>query len=286
MTVCNSSIAILMATFNGERYISEQLDSIISQTYSDWTLFVNDDGSTDSTIAIVEKYAARDPRIKLLHLQEHGDACKNFLSLLHEVDAPYFMFCDQDDIWHRDKIEISLAAMRMQEKLLEPGNNGAADKTKPTIIHTDLCMVDACGKCIATSFWKYSRIVPEAITEYRNYAGTCVATGCTMLFNKQAKECVRFEPKHARMHDAWVTLCVAKANGIVHALHEQTIDYRQHSDNAIGAPDTDRRSLAYKICNLRKIVSENYRQYMMLEELGYPGILTYIKEKIRYHRLS
>ena len=271
MIKCNSLIAILMATFNGEKYIREQLDSLISQSCADWTLFVNDDGSSDSTLKILSEYSRLDNRIVVLDLSKKGDACSNFLSLLAEVDAQYYMFCDQDDIWHDDKIEVSLSAMR---------------NDKPMIVHTDLRMVDAQGHCIAESFWKNSRIFPHAITEFRHYASTCVATGCTMLFNRSAKDCVVFNPRHARMHDAWVTLCVAKQGGIVLALSRPTIDYRQHDSNSIGAPDQKRFTFRYKLLNIKRIIDENIKQYRMLCELGYPGgILTYIKEKIAYHKL-
>ena len=271
MIKCNSLIAILMATFNGEKYIREQLDSLIAQSCADWTLFVNDDGSSDSTLEILSEYSRLDNRIVVLDLPKKGDACSNFLSLLAEVDAQYYMFCDQDDIWHDDKIEVSLSAMC---------------NDKPMIVHTDLRMVDAQGHCIAESFWKYSRIFPHAITEFRHYASTCVATGCTMLFNRSAKDCVVFNPRHARMHDAWVTLCVAKQGGIVLALSRPTIDYRQHDSNSIGAPDQKRFTFKYKLLNIKRIIDENIKQYRMLCELGYPGgILTYIMEKITSHKL-
>ncbi len=272
MIKCNSLIAILMATYNGEKYIREQLDSLIAQTCCDWTLFVNDDGSSDRTLQILYEYSRLDSRIIILDLPKRGDACQNFLTLLSEVDAQYYMFCDQDDIWHKDKIEVSFNAMRSD---------------KPMIVHTDLRMVDAKGRCIEESFWKYSRIFPQAITEFRHYASSCVATGCTMIFNQSAKDCVIFNPRHARMHDAWVTLCVAKKGGFVLALNHPTIDYRQHDSNSIGAPDQRRFTFRFKIRNIKRIFDENIKQYLMLSELGYPGgILTYIKEKIAYHRLS
>lgn len=271
MIKCNSLIAILMATYNGEKYIREQLDSLIAQTCADWTLFINDDGSSDRTMQIIKEYSKIDQRIVILNLPKQGGACKNFLTLLAEVDAQYYMFCDQDDIWHKDKIEVSLKAI---------------SSDKPMIVHTDLRMVDARGKCIADSFWQYSHIHPEAITEFRHYASTCATTGCTMIFNRSAKDCVIFNPRHARMHDAWVTLCVAKRHGTIQAIARPTIDYRQHDSNAVGAPDTSRFTLRYKILNIKRIIGENIKQYMMLRELSYPGIMTYIKEKIAYHRLS
>lgn len=209
--------------------------------------------------------------ISCILTNKQGDACKNFLSLLTEVDAPYYMFCDQDDIWHKDKIELSMSAIC---------------EDQPTIVHTDLRMVDQSGNMLNKSFWKHSHILPHAITEFRHYASTTVVTGCTMLFNKAAKECVRFNPKHARMHDAWVTLCVVINKGNIIAIDQQTIDYRQHGHNTLGVPDSSRFSLRYKISHLQQIINENCQQYLMLRELGYPGIFTYYIEKLRYHKLS
>ena len=109
MIYSKSEIAILMATYNGEKYLGEQIDSILAQTYHDWHLYIHDDGSKDGTLSIIQEYVLNHPdKITLLDYPSQGGACKNFLSLLERVEAPYYMFCDQDDVWLLNTISPSL----------------------------------------------------------------------------------------------------------------------------------------------------------------------------------
>ena len=114
----NRPIAILMATYNGEKYLREQIDSLLAQTCCDWTLYIQDDGSKDATLDIIKSYD--DERIVLVDvgLTRQG-ACMNFMSLLNMVESEYYMFCDQDDVWFEDKVELSY--MRMKEEELKYG---------------------------------------------------------------------------------------------------------------------------------------------------------------------
>ena len=132
--VNNRPIAILMATYNGEKYLREQIDSLLSQSYCDWTLYIQDDGSKDATLDIIKSYD--DERIVLVDvgLTRQG-AGMNFMSLLNMVESEYYMFCDQDDVWFGDKIEKEL--VRMKEIEREQGT-----KT-PIIMHTDRTHTDA-----------------------------------------------------------------------------------------------------------------------------------------------
>ena len=102
----DSKIEILMATYNGEKYIREQIDSIISQTYSNWTLLIRDDVSKDDTVKIIKEYEKKDKRIKLLE-DNKGNLgfVKNFEELLKNSSEDFIMFSDQDDYWLEDKIE-------------------------------------------------------------------------------------------------------------------------------------------------------------------------------------
>ena len=129
-----NDIAILMATYNGEKYLREQIDSLLNQTCQDWHLYVHDDGSKDGTVNIVKSYAERYPdKVTLLDYPPQGGACRNFLSLLEKAEARYYMFCDQDDVWLPEKIALSLEEMKRQEAL---------HLQKPVVIHTDLHIVD------------------------------------------------------------------------------------------------------------------------------------------------
>ena len=105
-------IDILLATYNGAAYIREQIDSILQQTVADWHLLVHDDGSTDGTVDIVREYVQTDKRIRLVEDGErHLGVAKNFLHLLKYSTAEYAMFCDQDDIWIDNKVEVMLGVI-------------------------------------------------------------------------------------------------------------------------------------------------------------------------------
>ncbi|MBQ7192792.1 MAG: glycosyltransferase, partial [Synergistaceae bacterium] len=124
-----STIDILMATYNGQKFIAEQLDSIFSQTFQDFRLIVRDDGSTDNTCAILEEYSAKYPgRIKIIHDEAVcKSATKNFFEILKHAEADYVMFSDQDDVWLKYKVQITLDYMKETERK-NPG--------KPVLIFT------------------------------------------------------------------------------------------------------------------------------------------------------
>ena len=105
----NKKIDILMATYNGEKYLSEQIESIISQTYTEWNLLVRDDGSSDNTCVILTEYEKKDSRIKVIKDNKGNlGIVKNFEELLYNSNSEFIMFTDQDDVWKKDKIEIMM----------------------------------------------------------------------------------------------------------------------------------------------------------------------------------
>ena len=122
-------VAILMATYNGSKYLPHQIDSILKQHYTNWTLYVQDDLSTDNTPEILAAYAKRDARIKVVDNQEKLGAKRNFMTLMEKVEADYYMFSDQDDEWLPEKILVTMKKMMEEE-------NEAPEK--PVIVHTDL----------------------------------------------------------------------------------------------------------------------------------------------------
>ena len=100
-------VAILLATYNGEKYLRAQLDSLYAQSYRDWKLYVNDDGSTDGTLTILQEYAQRYGNIDL-QVNEHSlRSLRNFMDLLRRAEADYYIFSDQDDVWMPEKVEKS-----------------------------------------------------------------------------------------------------------------------------------------------------------------------------------
>lgn len=275
----STDIAILMATYNGECYLSEQIDSLLAQTSQNWHLYVHDDGSKDRTVSIVKKYIGEHPeKITLLEYPPQGGPCRNFLSMLERVEASYYMFCDQDDVWLPEKVSQSLDAMTDEESV---------NPHKGVVVFTDLSVVDEHLDVIFVSMWEYSGLYPQYIRTFSDAGGhTVLATGCTMLFNQQAKEsCLRFESSKAVMHDIWLCLCTLGLGGILHGINKPLVLYRQHGNNFFGSGKTKASSvnLIYRLLNLKKILRSNQRYYFMLSELGYGSVLKYIVNKMKYN---
>lgn len=221
-------LAILLATYQGERYLRAQLDSLTAQTRADWKAFVHDDGSRDGTMDILREYAQRDPeRFCLIDAPSTGGAKSNFLFLTAQVQAPYYLYCDQDDVWLPDKIERTMDRMRELES--------RQGKDRPCLVHTELKVVDASLRPISSRLSEYQGIEPERLTLGRLLVQN-VVTGCTMMVNRPLRDAMIrcADPGAIRMHDWWAALIAMRFGGIGF-LPEPTILYRQHGGNSVGA---------------------------------------------------
>jgi len=270
--ITTNNIAILLATYNGERYLKEQLNSLLQQTLTNWDLYIHDDGSEDSTIDIVKEFAKQDDRIHLLEYPSTGGACNNFMSLLQQVEAPYYMFCDQDDVWMSNKIEMEF--QRMQE--LEKTHNNV-----PIVVITDLQIVDAKLSPICPSFNQYENIHPERIHSWYHFAKGNIATGCTMLFNRQAKLNTLPVSKYTLMHDSWITLCTAARDGIISYIDQPSILYRQHGSNTVGAQDAGRFTLIYRLNHFREMIKANLVNFHQMNSIRPISLCQYAYQKLR-----
>jgi glycosyltransferase involved in cell wall biosynthesis len=218
-------IDILLATFNSERFLGEQLDSILKQDDRDWRLLIRDGGSTDSTLQILEEYQQKNPeKIKLLP-GGRASTMENFAELLKASSAELLMFCDHDDYWLSTKISHSRAAFEQREANLPPNT--------PLLLFTDLQIADENLSSDDESFFRHENIDPKRLA-LRELLLQNTAPGCTMLFNRALCDLALPIPAEAFMHDHWLML-TASALGQIEFLPEKTLLYRQHRDNVFGA---------------------------------------------------
>ena len=242
-------IAILMATYNGERFVSEQIESLLKQTYQDWELFIHDDGSEDNTVNIITQLAKEYPtKIHVVEGKETGGAKYNFFYLMHQVDAPYIMFCDQDDIWLETKIEKTYLKMRETES--------GCGIERPILVFTDLEVVDSKLRVLAERMSKSQKLNPRKI-RFKDCLIQNVITGCTTMLNRACleKSLAEVDFKNIIMHDWWCAL-VAAYYGKIAFVDEPLILYRQHGNNSVGAkPLSDPRYVLKRMTKQKDIKS-------------------------------
>ena len=245
-----NTVHILLATYNGEAYIRSMIHSLLNQDYSDFHIILSDDHSSDNTLRILEEYATNYPN-QITHYrsgQRFGCAQKHFMHLLNTFhDAPYIMFCDQDDIWHADKISKTLAEMHKIE----------TDQATPCMVHTDLRVVDTDLNELAPSFCHHSAINGKRLS-FHHLLVQNVVTGCTMMINRALAKlvCLQYDDNAMLMHDWWIAI-LASARGKTAFLDCATIDYRQHGNNSVGAKNI--HSLSY-LC--KRLTSKSMRQVL------------------------
>lgn len=216
-------IAILLSTYNGEKYITEQLQSLLNQTLQAFTIYIRDDGSLDDTLKICQKFRQLNPS-KIVITEDDKDnigAKQSFDALLCSVESTYYMFCDQDDVWLSHKVSDSLEFFKSK----------LSSDNKPMLIYTDAMIVDSKLAVMHFSLIKYQGKNPNLT--FKNSIFNGVALGCTMFFNHALKEVACPISEQAVMHDSWITK-VAITVGEVHYLDVPTIKYRQHDNNIYG----------------------------------------------------
>ena len=268
------TIAVLLATYNGERFLREQIETLYAQTIKDWTIYVHDDGSTDGTKAILDEYVEKKDNFVVLDYPSQKGASNNFFSLLKRVNASYFFFADQDDVWMSNKMEKCLVRMLQIEK---------STISKPVLVCCDACVTDEKLKVVSPSLWERSGAYPEFLTNFNESAATPFVTGCTMLLNKAAKESVLWNvTEKATMHDAFITLCVFKACGIVEPIRESLMYYRQHGENTLGAYSKENSRLIYKLKHMKYVLKKDIALLRMLNALGYGSFFKFMKYKFVY----
>ncbi|MGT2964614.1 glycosyltransferase family 2 protein [Streptococcus acidominimus] len=222
-------VHILLSTYNGERFLKEQLDSICHQTFGDWTLLIRDDGSSDGTRQIIGEYCQKDSRIHLINPDETTNlgVIRSFHALLQYGAADYYFFSDQDDIWLEQKLELQLAAAKNYPK------------DKPLLVYTDLTVVGQDLTVMSPSMIKSqsghanTQLVQE-LTENTVTGGVAMINHCLATYWTGQEE------HDLLMHD-WYLALIASALGNLVYIDEPTELYRQHEANVLGARTLKKR---------------------------------------------
>lgn len=224
----DAQVDILLATYNGEDNVAEQIESICNQSFSKWLLHVSDDCSADRTLEIVQSYASYDCRIMIESRGiRYGGSHRNFCSLCKRSRLPYIMFCDQDDVWFANKIEIMLNEIKKLE-----GEYGAST---PILVFSDMEVVDRHLSLISQSFARFTRLDPTRLS-FSSLLAQNVAPGCSMIINR-ALLLLFLESMNVpgvAMHDWWAML-LASAFGKIGYISKPLVKYRQHGTNVVGA---------------------------------------------------
>lgn len=229
----NEVVEILLAVYNGERYLAEQLDSILAQSDERWHLTISDDGSEDASPGIIVDYARRYPeKIGVRPAgRRFGSARDHFFDLMATCDAEYMLFCDQDDVWYPDKVK------RTREALIAATAQWGPDA--PILVFSDQTPTDADLNPLAPSLMRYQGQYFEAF-DYRSILMQNVVTGGAMGINRALARLgrPRGDASGIIMHDWWLAATAARFGHIVY-LDEPLGAYRQHVDNAVGAKNVN-----------------------------------------------
>lgn len=225
------TVSVVLSTFNGARFLAEQLDSLVEQRISEpLEILIRDDGSTDHTSEVLDQYRKAYPNL-FRTVATNGrriGAKESFVALLAEARGSYIAFCDQDDVWHHDKLARQLAALRELEARRSPN--------MPLLCCSDAEVTDAELNIINPSYFLRHNIFLRDDREkrlarllFRNYV-----IGATTMINRALAERCLIVPPEAIMHDWWAAL-IATCLGEVSVIRTPLIRYRQHAANAIGS---------------------------------------------------
>ena len=217
------TVAILMSTYNGEKYLSQQIDSILNQKEIDVHLFIRDDGSYDNTWKLLEEYKQKYEKINIISAKNVGVG-NSFMNLLYSVPNmyDYYAFSDQDDIWEPNKIIEAIKMLCIRDEKLYASNQECIDK---------------CGNSLGIRYSKNKDMHLSALSILNQND----LAGCTMVMKndlfKQLTD-IKNRPSASllqnRIHDVWVAMVASIYGGILYD-QRSFIKYRQHENNVVGA---------------------------------------------------
>ncbi len=245
------TVEILLATYNGEQFLRQQLDSIFAQSYNAFCLIIRDDGSTDATLAIIKEYQNLYPdKISLIQDEnKQVGAIQNFSILLQNSKADYVFLCDQDDIWHENKMALLLQKIKSME---------IEHPQLPILVHHNMEVIDENNELIHTSKWTLENNNPKH-NKLQYLLGSNHIQGCTVLINNALRQQLLPIPKEAIMHDYWLALlavCTGKIDHIPQALGK----YRIHKYNVTGQSRNEKKRSFAGNKNIKKLYNALFLQ--------------------------
>ena len=254
-------IVIVMGTYNGEKYIREQIDSILAQDYAEWRLFVFDDGSKDGTEEIVAEYVRKYPdKIYFQKNKKNFGAAGNFFNGIKEAaslspEAEYFCFSDQDDVWVKDKLSRSLVKIKEIEK------------GRPALVFSDVAITDKNLNVTAKSYFEAEKVDRTKLSlnfllmENKLIGGTVMINKALLEAEFVAEKRGLVPYKKAKMHDWWFGL-IAAGLGEIGYVDGFTEYYRQHGNNVVGGESFSSYVIARlsKIDEVRQRINQNIEQ--------------------------
>lgn len=224
-----NTITVLLSTYNGEKYLREQLDSVLCQEDVNITLLIRDDGSTDKTIEIIKEYVSKYNNILFVQGDNCGAAMSFWQLIIDSPQSDYYAFCDQDDIWDRDKLKVAIDNLKRY------------DAHTPGMYYSTARLVAADGKTeIKRKISDYEKKVPT----FAQLVMENTAAGCTMVWNAKLNSIAKnIKVSNMRMHDHFLFLICKYYNGNICLDNTPHINYRQHGENVIGGQKTLKRNI-------------------------------------------
>ena len=271
----NEKVDILLATYNGEKYLKEQIESLLNQTYTNIQIIISDDCSTDGTKDILKSYENNE-KIKVYYQENNLGYVKNFEFLLKKVESDLYMLCDQDDFWKKEKVEKTVD--KLQKENLD-------------LVFGDLEVVDEKLNLLYPSYNKYMHLAHKIDKYHKDYKlqylYNCM-TGCTMMSKKKFLDKILPLPTNSKymIHDYWIGLIVS-LNGKVGYLDKPYILYRQHGKNQVGTKKASQT--ASHLDSVRNLSIDTrigtFETYVQHEEIFTEKLRKQNKEALEYFKM-
>lgn len=241
----NPKISVALCTYNGARYLEQQLRSILNQSYSPYEMIISDDGSTDNTVGLVESICREASFPVRIFLNKSNKGIKeNFEKAIDACSGDYIALADQDDIWMPEKLSI------FSDTILK------SDRSVPVLFYSDLSLIDAEGHTLAGSFLTNARITPPQELCWKFLATRNFAPGCCIVFDSRLVKHILPIPPQSILHDWWINL-VFSLWGSIQQVNADTISYRLHSGNNQGIPNLSRLSSVGRESGFFSIATSN-----------------------------